>query len=737
MWYSEMENVNMPGIHFAFYTVLAFLIYLFMGFGLAWLLLPTSLRRYTILLSPLVGYTYMNLVGWYLYRLDLPGTDAYAWLVTAPSAIFLVLAVLLRKKSYSSRTEGPFTKEILPPLILGLFCYAAAAWPVVYKLPHLTTVSSGNSDIAAVATTSRFLKEFARTDRTGFLGQQHEALQGMADISIFGGSYSAAFLASLLRTEPYQIMNICLLLFYAFCLFVMWVVSREAFEYSSPGALLVTLLYALNHLTLSCIYSGFMGQTIAITLCLFITLLYITYVGEKAPVLPGSIPYVLLAVLLNWAFSLTYSHMIIILYAPIGAYCLFSAFKERSPRPVLRAAFLGISSLSLTALLWPERVSAAIKVTRVMGEVNAGWFIPWIPPDTLLGLTGSGITLVCPSAALRVVVSITALFLIAYGLMHAHRTSWRSFSLAMATFIMVYIGYTILAYQYRTAESWGGYKSFKLICFFFPLIICSSFLLFRDFSFRSFQTPIALALLLGNFYSCSLLTFRTFMIRRIVTADMIDLKRLEKDPQIVSFNLPARNPWLVLWPTYFLMKKKVYAVHPTYSGYYLGIVEGQWDLIVAGPFPRDIIQFTGVDAGVSIRVNNSYILKKPGTGVPLDFEFADGWRQPENGRQGPVRRTRRESPSLILKLTPKRPPLKISLQADFLNVKEPLGLDLFLNGQLVQEALVRRSEVGPLLLRDGENRIEFRPLSRFSYLFKGIHIKVQPAERAEPDISPQ
>ncbi len=732
---------------FIFYflcSIGSILLYLGLGLGLTWLLLPPFLRRYSLFLAPIIGYSYLTLIGWYLYRLDLKGTDSYAWIILAVSIFLLILAGIIFNKRRPVKTENPFSSEILVPFVVALVCFIIAMIPQVAGLNRPTTITTGNNDIASVAVPARFLKEFARTDCTGFLGFKTYATVGMADQTIFGGSLAGAFTSSVLHVQPFEIQSMLLQVFFLFGILAFYVLVREAFGYDRKGAAFITLLYGLNHVMLYVIFHGFMGQTITTGVTTAIVILHVVAVRNCRTIMQ-TIRFLPLAILFNWTVSVTYPHMVFFVFAPIGIFVFLMAVIQRSPSILFRWAHLTLWSLILAGILWIERAKAALNSLQVMGNAEAGWFVNWIYPDTLLGLTGGEFWLRSPSIVLRYIGTICVIGLALWGLIQTFKTDRTTFWLSLASLATISAGYTILAYKGHLEGHLGGYKSFKLLSFFFPIIFASLLLMFRrmNYHFPRNYIPITLIVLLlvGNVCSAYIIDDRAIQLRRIVDDDIIDLGKIENDPRIDSINLPYQDPWIVIWPVYFLLKKKLYVELPTYDGYWTGILAGQWRLELDEKADSDIVLITGVGSEEVLRVNNRYILRKLGSTASLKVQFGQGWESPEKVHGKLIRWTKREDQVFSIQVLSPRSSLNATAKVEYGGRSNIRDLSFYLNGILVGNPLCNLCEVDHLQLIQGENLIEFRvpaqslklkgtSARKMRYRFDRIEIHTEPDTEA-------
>ncbi len=127
--------------------------------------MPKPWRKFWPLLAPASGLFLQSVVVWLGAYLGFKGTNAYAW----PSEIvpLVLLAIGLRIKSQSFLKDILRVSAVFVVMAGALFC---AVRPMTKAAPGLTTISLGSCDAADYAGGARALMEFARSDRTGFLG---------------------------------------------------------------------------------------------------------------------------------------------------------------------------------------------------------------------------------------------------------------------------------------------------------------------------------------------------------------------------------------------------------------------------------------------------------------------------------------------------------------------------------------------------------------------------------------
>jgi hypothetical protein len=52
-------------MQYLYYSILFASLYVYLGLGLTLMVCPKDLKKYAVLMSPMVGYCYLTLVAWY------------------------------------------------------------------------------------------------------------------------------------------------------------------------------------------------------------------------------------------------------------------------------------------------------------------------------------------------------------------------------------------------------------------------------------------------------------------------------------------------------------------------------------------------------------------------------------------------------------------------------------------------------------------------------------------------
>jgi hypothetical protein len=670
---------------------------------------PKDLKKYAVFMSPMVGYCYLTLAGWYCYEFELGGTDVYWPIIVLPPVVFLCLAFFIyrgRVKEGAKLIYG----ELAAPLLVGFIGFLIISIPLFTSVDGLTSISAGNNDIAHSAGISRYLKEFARSDTVGFLGQI-DVFKKSAEKDYFGGSLSTAFASSMLSLEPYQLQSMSLHIFFLFSIFLVYALARDWFRYNRHAAIGITALYGLSPVMYYTIYHGYQGQMIATGLALCMFLVHFEAISNCQKI-SHYYTYFPLAVLLNWGVSLTYPQMLSFIYAPIAVYLLLVASYKRSRSLALRWIYFVLITLVITFILSPDRAKVLVSSLILKSRANFGWFIPWISPDTFFGLTTmKNLSLQSHTGPMRYILSTPLIIIMALGFVNAYKADGKLFLLAGSSVFVIVIGYIILAFIGRIEGSWGGYKSYKLLSFFLPLVLLSSLMLFRKLEFTLQDQirdplPLLLSMLVGcNLYSSYKISTQMSTFHRSVSKDMADLKNIENLSSVQSINILGTDWWDILWQANFVMRKKLYFQTTTYGGYFSSALMGEWDLERLGGAANDILRIVGFDEGETIPVNSTYVLRKAGA---LRALLGRGWYDSEGGHRWTGKGS--DVSSIIFQSPSDN--LAIDLRAMYWPLDPNNRISIYLNGDKLVDCFDNRfCYINDMILSRGPNALELRTSS--------------------------
>lgn len=580
-------------MNYLIYAALSVLLLMFLGIGLAILITPKEIKKYALLLAPAIGYSYLTLAGWHFYLRDFKGTDASAQALAIPPSFFLIFAGWkLRKTGLFSGIQRLIEKEFVAPLIIAVLSFIVASSPFFLahdtaKMSGLTSISLGNNDIADSASIATYLKEHARTDRTGFLGQS-DIFRYLADVAIFGGSYFTAFSSTFFSLETYQLQSMSLQLFFFIGTILFFILAREGFHYSQTVATFVTAIFAFHPIMYFIMFHGFQGQLLATSLSLLFYVANLTALQYCRSLL-DYVRYLPINILTLWAISLTYPVILPFVIAPLLIYAALRYLVQREFSGIHFAAYMLASIVFITAVsTW--RTMEAAKYFLLMGRTEAGWFFPLLSLDKWLGWTWGDRSLQHGPGLISGIISIILATTVALGIWKQYWQKRDLALLAVSFLLPILGGYLILGFTGQVNGHWGGYRSFKFVAYYLPVLLLSSFLIIDKYLpqlTRHSRNDILLALGLTALIimpTGSTLYLTTRMVRHhsLVDEGLANLTEIATLDRIQSINVLSKDCWDTLWIVNFLLNKKLYFETSTYAGRKASPLKGNWNLFRRG-----------------------------------------------------------------------------------------------------------------------------------------------------------
>ena len=548
---------------YAYYCLASWALMLVCGLPLARFCLPASLLRYRLALAPSLGFCYIIVASYFCYRLDLPGTDFYAAPVLLLPMIVLLSNVARLSPDGPSHLAERFATHVDSFIALGLFLAAliiAALPDVLINKGHPLAISLGNLDLADLSCASRFIQEFPRGWKEGFLGQSG-VFQWISDDVWFGPSGIVAFSSSILGSTPYKLQSLVMYVAAAQGVVFLFIILQELLDFSRISACFLGLLYAANPILLYTEWEGFGGQIVSMPLVLG-TLLVCGLMLKGNILWNQSGRYVLVLFVFESGILVSYHYILLITLALVICYVAAHAVISRDFKTSCRVlAIAGISTL-VTCAFNPLRVKSLINLFGLVKGANAGWFIPWVGPDLLLGFNASSQLLGMPAnlprpwaigfAAIIVLLNLGYLFI-------NRRREPRQLTFYLGLVLPVFVLTILFALPTSTNALFGGYRSYKVASAFIGVSLVGNLLFLSAFKNKQYFAVIiaAVALFISYFTfrsSTDIANFkRTYAY--VLPKEVIDLQTLESNPAIPGLNILSADNNTLIWINYFTLRK--------------------------------------------------------------------------------------------------------------------------------------------------------------------------------------
>lgn len=547
------------------YAILTWAILTICGLPLAICLLPRHLRRLAIPLAPTFAYSYIVFVCFHIFRTNIGGTDLFATYVVVPP-----VCVLLALAWYGRREIGTlFSQHAM--LMVGMAWLSFAVLSTFYLLAGGRAVSLTilNADLQELAAIARYMQEFPRDTTVGFMAPPNNFVV-QSDYVWFGASMLSAVMSSLLRSEPYRLQSLVLVVVASQACSFVYAIARENLSFNRATSVAVGVVYAFSPVVAYMVWQSFGGQIISTTL-----MLGIVYLVSDAQTRPAEarvqFSYFPAVLLLLCGMFVTYHFMVPIVAVLLCFYIAVVAALERSwPRllygaaPILAAALLAVA-------LNPVRVQGALMMFNKLSTGGNGWFIPWLSPDVQLGFAASklfgygGFSLLDydlnPRRIPGIVVAVALAAAAAWCLLRERGQQLRlAFVLGLAVPVLL-LGFYYAVKETNADGVLGSYRSYKFTSMFlaFTLISLATWFGAQDLRGKRWRALLgaSLAAILVAVSALELATVRRYAAAHafIPKDELMQIKQIESMDFVSGVDVMDDNGYALYWAHYFLLRK--------------------------------------------------------------------------------------------------------------------------------------------------------------------------------------
>ncbi len=618
-----------------FLVVLVLILHLWVwGAGAAILLMPQPWRRHWPVFCAPMGLALQSAVVWAGAYANLAGTDVYArWSEVIP--LLLLAGALWRHGS------APMGRALSRYWALGLMTAVDAcllALPMALASRTLTTSSLGSCDAADYAAGARVLQEFARSDRSGFLGLTEVVRVASVDnffdfwlrLNHFTPSALIAFNGAVFGWHPHEITGLMTVLLVATALPAVYWLARTVLRHTVGTSLWIAAIYGCSPITWYAVAHVAMGQLLAAQAIVFLTWAGLALWRGRLGWAQGGAMAGVLAVA-YWLVLGSYNFIVVVCLVPALAYAGGGALLTGAWRKFGRWLVVMLAPLVVTGAVFAERTLGLVERFQLFGKYDFGWHIPVLSPEGWLGaVSGTGLSPM--TGWVRLLLAVLLLVMLVAALARDFSRRSRTVFAALALTLPILAGYGYLQVRGALLGTNASYDAYKLLAVFFPAQLCGYFYwagLTRSprAGWRwTARTGIAVVTVLNL-----VVAFR-FMDRMqspplIVDRALIQLQRIESMPRVTSLNMEIGDFWTRLWANAFLLKKPQYFRTHTYEGRINTELKGEWDLsdgMIAIATPR---------RGDSHALGRTFNLIRHASPYYLQAELGEGWYGRESLRR--------------------------------------------------------------------------------------------------------
>lgn len=635
------------------------------GAGAAMLVMPRPwVRFWPVLVLPL-GLALQSVVVWAGAWAGLQGTDAHARVsLLVP---LLLLAAGLRRVGWRLATADLRRVRAVAAITVGGLLLLAS--PLVILGGRPTTVSLGSCDAADYAAGARVLQEFARSDRTGFLGLTEvvrvQSVDNFPDywlrLNHFTPSALIALNGSVLGLAPHELTTLVTALALVGIVPLVFWLARATFGFGGGISLALAALAAVNPVLWYAVAHVAPGQLLAAQACALFAWAGVALWRGRLTWRRAAAFLPLLAA--GYALVLgSYNFLLLVCLAPPAALAFFSAL--RTTRWTRFGGWLAamLAPLVVSGALFAERVAGLAERLSLLRTYDFGWPIPALTPEGWFGLVLAPDLEPLPWPPLR--WALAALFAGLLVYVHARGAAWRTPAgwLALVLPAPVLAGYAFLQVRGAWLGTNASYDAYKLFAVFLPVLLpacarCIVLLRIGGLGERRLVMAAVALVVMGNLAACGGFIARLSQAPLRVEPDLVALRRIEAMDDVRAVNLLVPDMWSRLWAHVFLLRKGQYFATHTYEARRDTPLRGDWTLEggVVGADP-------GGD-GRRVLSNRFTLVRATGPGG-LRVTQADGWHGLESATGSGDRWEWTGREAVLVLENPRGRPLQATLKLD-------------------------------------------------------------------------
>lgn len=387
-------------IHFA--VAFALLLHvLWWGAGLAMLAMPRGWRRFWPVLVVPAGLALQSAVVWAGAMGGLKGTNGYAWWSEVVPVVLLAVGVgRVGRGGKGSPASGLLPRRAWVDMqrigvvwlasvgVLGLLVV-----PLAWASQTLTTISLASCDAGDYAAGARVLQEFARTDRSGFLGLTEVVRVHGADnffeywtrLNHFTPSALIAFNGSVLGCTPDELTSLLTMVLLAGSLPVVFWMARAVMGFSGAPSAAVAVLYGLSPLNWYGVGHVAPGQLLAAMAVGLITWAGVALWRGRLTWARG-LSFAGVLAMGYWLVLGSYNFFVVLCLVPAVAYAGGLALWHGEWRRLGQWFVVMLAPLAVCGVVFAGRVAGLLERFQLLRTYDFGWKIPALTPEGWLGL---------------------------------------------------------------------------------------------------------------------------------------------------------------------------------------------------------------------------------------------------------------------------------------------------------------------------------------------------------------
>lgn len=538
-----------------FYPSINIIILFLLGFGLAFLILPKSLKPFWLWLSPwmtIITTIFLLVIGG-LFGLSVRE-------ITWPLIILYILIdlfVLFKVKpkiSINIKEDLLLVSFVFLSLILNLS-------PLIRHDRMITTVSLGNNDVIAYTATGDYLK-----NNSIFSGFKEKIEQSVGVLILHGFRWGTpiinSFFLSIFNFEGYQYTYISQAVLFSIFVPLGYILFKILFGPSIVGLVMVSMFTGFNINLLYILYHDFFGQVLFCGLQTLLFIFFYSYFNESTIKINKFNMFDYILGILITVLYFSYHEPAIFVFAPLGLFMLFILVKKRDYFKYYFSALIRIAFISLITGMTSIVHAMIVDYQQAFrGNPNndpIGWQlfrskIPYANPFEAMGFYSIHNFEPLPTV-LAIILSLLVIVIIIKGVLKS------KYKILTISNIIIF-----LFFYYWTAISQKNFFSYnRALTYSLPfMVILFSIGLTSLYKKQKIFWAFIILILIG-LEIWSVINLNKRFIREHLSVEksyisILDIKNKNiKEPIFAEYFIENETPlWKQIWISYFLYSRKV------------------------------------------------------------------------------------------------------------------------------------------------------------------------------------
>ncbi len=532
-------------IEIVFYTAATFILTFIFGSGLTLLILPSTMRRYALWLTPwiLIIFLIFTLTTFSIFGLSVKTVSP-----------FIIVSLLLLNIYVIFKTKLKYIFALKKDTLLLLFVITSITLnlsPLLRRHQFLTTVSMGNNDPIVYAGSSDFLVNHSIRDN--FFMTTQDYIGGLLVTSYrWGSPIIESFFLNIFDLKGYQYTYAFEVILYGLMIPMAYILLQIIYKEKSLLALIfLSLLLVFNANMLYIVYHDFFGQVLFWGLGLTLLIFIYSYLDKPSLLINGINIYDILIAFSLSALYMSYHEPVIFILGPLFIYIFFLfALKKQAKKTLHGIMKIGLVTFLLSSsVIVTATVNDFLQALRVDPNAVIGWqlfrqSVPFANPVEMIGF--SSIHNFPPIPVFyAVILSLLVIGIIIYGFIQSKQKLLTFSYIILIVLFLVWLLNNFFAYN-------------RALTYNLPLILILFTIGVAEIIEKNKKTIYFFAVVFIMVVVSGILLNKRFLREHAaITKNFISLKNLPANAKheaiYIEQDINGTMPlWKIIWTSYFI-----------------------------------------------------------------------------------------------------------------------------------------------------------------------------------------